>query len=139
MGLRFSTAKSFVKHSSRVRNRVVGIATDPCPPRCHLWTRPHGCTPTGMQVVERRREQASEEVLYAARGHAHRTQIAERRRKQAAEYARSRPAKAGIHACMDARLKRARNTAGRIATDPFPFRRHSGESRNPRIKITDWR
>ena len=37
-------------------------------------------TPAWMQVVERRREQAAEEVLYAARG----------------QEARSRPAKAGI-------------------------------------------
>ena len=37
-----------------------------------------------------------QEVLYAARGHAYRTQVAERRLEQAAEDARSRPAQAGI-------------------------------------------
>ena len=40
------------------------------------------------------------------------TQVVERRLEQAAEDARSRPAKAGIHACMDARPRAASRLEG---------------------------
>ena len=53
---------------------------------------PTGRTPAWMQVVEPRLEQAAE--------------VVGRRLEQAAEDARSRPAKAGIHAYRDVRLRR---------------------------------
>ena len=60
--------KSFAEHAASVKHRAVGMATDPFPPLPSFMD-----TPAWMQVVERRREQAAEEVLYAARGHAYRT------------------------------------------------------------------
>ena len=60
--------KSFAEHAASVKHGAIGMATDPFPPLPSFMD-----TPAWMQVVERRREQAAEEVLYAARGHAYRT------------------------------------------------------------------
>ena len=69
----------------RGSKRAVGIATIPFPPQSSFRRRPES-TPTGMQVVEPRREQAAEVVPIPLlwRG-ARQGGVVKRRREQAAE------------------------------------------------------
>ena len=67
-GLRRNDGGGWGQEFSGSDRGAVRMTTNPFPPQSSFMD-----TPAWMQVVERRLEQAAEEVRYAARGHAYRT------------------------------------------------------------------